>query len=282
MGHARTKNGTTLAYDVQGPEQAETILLINGLGAQRVGWRNSFRDKLAENGFRIFAIDNRDVGESSRVSGVQYTIQDMAQDCVEFCDCFGVDSLHIVGQSMGGMIAQEMALSFPRYVRSLALLYTSPDSTTYKQGEEFRQIRNALPTATNREQAVVNHLIREQACASDSPFEQDKDWLRYVANVEYERGADAHGIARQREALDRSRSRRDLVAQIDAPTLIIHGKADKLVNYHASIELSEKIRASDLLLVGRLGHEIHRDVEIMFADHIVRNCRRAISNDSRH
>jgi pimeloyl-ACP methyl ester carboxylesterase len=277
MTHAPTKNGTTIAYDVQGQECAEPILLINGLGAQRIGWRPTFRNKLSEKGFRVFTIDNRDVGESSRFPEGRYTLQDMADDCVGFCDAIGLNGLHIVGQSMGGMIAQEIAISYPRYVRSLTLLYTSPDGTTYRQGEEFRQIRNALPTATSREQAVENHLVREQACASDPPFEQDKEWLRHVANVEYERGTDADGLTRQREALERSRSRRELVAEISAPTLIIHGKADKLVNYHASLELSEKIPGSDLVLVGRLGHEIHRDVETMFVDHIVRNCRRVIS-----
>jgi pimeloyl-ACP methyl ester carboxylesterase len=271
-------SGTRIAYEQTGSDLGEPLLLINGLGAQLVGWRPTFREQLASQGFRVVAIDNRDVGGSSRFPDMEYSISDLACDCVEFLDSLNVRRAHIVGQSMGGMVAQEIAIQHPEYVESLALLYSSPDQTTYRIGEEFRRVRNSLPSPVTVEQAIANYLINERACASKSPYFQDTAWLEQLAKIMFDRGHDAEGIARQRSAMERSRPRNNILKNITARTLVLHGRADQLIDYRASVEMASEIPNADLVVIGALGHEIHQAFEALVVELIERNARRATAD----
>ncbi|WP_423184449.1 alpha/beta fold hydrolase [Arthrobacter sp. NyZ413] len=273
MPHATTPTGTTLAYEVIGPESGEPLILLNGTGAQLIGWRLRFRERLASLNFRVYAIDNRDVGGSQKFPGVEYDLRDLALDTVGFLDALGIPAAHVVGQSMGGMIAQEMAIDHGQRILSLGLLYTSPEYGTYNRGADLRKVRDSLPNPTTREEAADIYLINEEACAS-TRFPRDVQWLRELGGIMWDRGIDAEAIGRQRTAIGRSRSRTDLLARVDIPTLVVHGKADQLLDYHGSIIISEQIEGSDLYLVAGLGHEINAEVEARFVELIQANALR--------
>jgi pimeloyl-ACP methyl ester carboxylesterase len=268
--------GITLAYRETGDPHAEPLLLINGFGAQLIGWHPRFRTLLAARGYRVLAMDNRDVGRSQAFPGVQYDLTDMAGDCVAFLNALGIDRAHIVGQSAGGMIAQEMAVEHPDRVASLALLYTAADYEPYRIGGEHRATREALPTPTTAAEAADNHVLNEQACASDD-YPQDVAWIRTVGATMYDRGVDLGGMARQRRAIDTSRTRGQLIHQITAPTVIIHGRGDKLIDYHAAIAIAEQVPHSSLHLLAGLGHEINQAVEGIVAELICTNAYRTTS-----
>ncbi|MFJ4208075.1 alpha/beta fold hydrolase [Paenarthrobacter sp. NPDC089675] len=274
MTTTTTASGVRIAYELTGDPTGDPLLLINGTGAQLIGWRSSFRNRLADLGYAVYAVDNRDVGESQRFPGTSYTLSDMAKDCVDFLESLGIEGAHIVGQSMGGMIAQEIAIDHQPMVLSLALLYTSPEFGTYNTGAAFRKRRDSLPTPRTRDEAIENMVINEQACASTA-FQQDVEWIREVGGKAYDRGLDAEGVARQRTAISSSRSRTNLLQTITAPTLVIHGKSDNLLDYHGSMVISEQIPESDLYLVAGLGHEVHSDLEEHFVRLIHRNGLRA-------
>ncbi|OZC55541.1 hypothetical protein CH267_13290 [Rhodococcus sp. 06-621-2] len=275
MTHVITPDGTRIAFELTGDPSGKPLLLINGLGAQLVGWRPSLRRKLAKLGYAVYAIDNRDIGGSQVFPETDYTITDMAFDCIGFLEALGIEAAHIVGQSMGGMIAQEIAIESPGKVASLSLLYTSPEHGTFSIGSDIRKKRDSIPTPTTREQAVAQQLVNEQGCASEA-YKQDKEFIAEVGGLMFDRGLSADGIRRQREAMARSRSRTALLESIKAPTLVVHGKSDKLLDWHGSVEISERILDSDLVLFSGLGHEIHSDVEDLFVHLIDRTASKVV------
>ena len=244
---ART-NGIELCYEIFGDAEAEPMLLIMGLGAQMIHWDDDFCRQLAARGFRVIRFDNRDIGKSSRLSGgkrltavellklkflkipvaAPYKLSDMAQDVIGLMDTLRIKSAHLVGASMGGMIAQEIAITFPERVRSLtSIMSTTGNPKIRPPTREASAILMAPPPATKEEYFV--RFAQTWKVLRAGSFPEDEALDRSRAERTFERGLNPAGVGRQLRAILASGSRKERLRSVKAPTLVIHGTVDPLV-----------------------------------------------------
>ncbi len=268
-------NGLTLCYQTFGDKDATPLVLIMGLGAQMVLWDDGFCESLAARGFYVVRFDNRDVGKSSKVSApppdlmkvfsgleplkAPYTLDDMALDTVGLMDALGIKQAHIVGASMGGMIAQIVAIKFPERVKTL----TSIMSTTGEPGlpppqPDVMAAMMAPPPLTADAFIEANVRVWRLLRNHSDPAEEANDRVR-AARVAA-RGLNPPGGARQMAAILASGSRRDALAGVKAPTLVIHGADDPLVPVAGGRATASAIPGAKLLVLNRMGHTLPRAV----------------------
>jgi pimeloyl-ACP methyl ester carboxylesterase len=288
---ARLSTGVDLCYDTFGDPAADPLLLVMGLGGPMTWWDPEFCALLADSGFYVIRFDNRDVGRSTRINArvtrrlvvraftglkvqVPYTLDEMAADGFALLDHLGIESAHVVGISMGGMIAQTMALAKPSRVRSL----TSIMSTTGRRSVGWQDPR-ILPLllarrATTRE-AYVASSARLWKIIGSPLYPETPEEVRKRAGETYDRGVSASGVARQMLAIlsqpDRSRS----LHSLRVPTLVIHGLNDKMVHVSGGRATSHAVPGSELLLVPGMGHDLPLAFHETFAEAIRRNADRA-------
>ena len=273
---ARTRaNRIEIEYDDAGPRNAPVVLLIMGLGAQLVRWPQELVDSLVARGYRVIRFDNRDVGLSTkfddrgmpsivwtamqarigRTPMLPYTLTDMADDAVGLLDSLGIDAAHIVGASMGGMIAQLVAARHP--ARTLSL--TSIMSTTGRPAHSRPTMRTTAlllrHPRTDDVDAIVAHGTAA-ARAIGGEFPMDDDFMAQRIRDETMRNRCPAGFVRQMAAIiaDGDRSRR--LATITAPTLVIHGTADPLVPVEGGRDTARAIPGARLLEIDGMGHTL--------------------------
>ena len=251
-----TRSGVRLCYDTIGNPNDPPLLLIQGLGAQMVGWHPEFRAQLADNGFFVIRHDNRDIGHSQKFPAGGYTLTNMATDSAELINALGFRSAHIAGQSMGGMIAQEIAITHPETVRSLALIYTcaTPDHI-----RDIVTDRMNLPPARNRAEAIKNFILNE-APAGTPAYPHDEAWIRELGGLMYDRDYEPAATERQLSAIYASRDRRPALPSINTPTTILHGDSDNLIDPAGAKELHELIHDSTLTIYPGMGHSLPREL----------------------
>ena len=241
-------NGIDICYEIFGDPATEPLLLIMGLGAQMIHWDDDFCRQLAARGFRVIRFDNRDIGKSSHLSGggrltpfellklrflkipvaATYRLIDMAKDTVGLMDVLGIKSAHLVGASMGGMIAQEVALSFPQRVRSLtSIMSTTGNPKLPPPTREAAAMLMAPPPRTKEE--YFERFARTWKVLRVGSFPEDEALDSARAARTYERGLNPAGVGRQLRAVLASGSRKERLAQVKVPTLVIHGTVDPLV-----------------------------------------------------
>lgn len=275
MPSITTAGGAVIAYDLLGDGLEGTpFLLIEGLSAHYLGWRDEFCQKLVDAGHRVVRFDNRDIGKSQRYPGVDYTLGDMADDAKDLIDALGIEQVHVLGQSMGGMIAQELALRHPGAVRSLAVLYTAPSVDYLKPSSRDLTEMASRTAPSSRAEAVDRYVHDERECASTAyPF--DEAWKRTLGGLMWDRSPDGiDGVVRQRTAVGLSRDRLPLLGQISCPTLVMHGTADALVSEEGSRAIAGAVPGSRLRLYEGMGHELPRDLWDELVAEIVDNARR--------
>ena len=245
-------------YDTFGNNGHPALLLIQGLAAHMLGWREEFCVRLAEAGFYVIRFDNRDVGLSEKFPDGGYALSDMADDGASLLDALGIDQAHIVGQSMGGMIAQRLALQHGERVTSLTLIYTAPNADHLGGADVLDEDLLARP-AQNREEAIRLYVQTQRASASPA-FPQDLEWLRQLGGLMYDRdpNADQDGIKRQMHAMYTDPDRTALLADITVPTTIIHGDADRVVDVSGAHALAAAIPHARLTVHPGMGHELPR------------------------
>ncbi|BDZ49596.1 alpha/beta hydrolase [Frondihabitans sucicola] len=248
-----TTSGTDLFYESIGDATRPPLLLIQGLGAQMIGWTPEFCRQLAEAGFHVVRFDNRDAGESQKFEGVDYTLTDMADDTAGLLDALGIPAAHIVGQSMGGMIAQELAAGHPEKILTLDLLYTSASPSFILSRAIERSEAVVIPT--DRAAFIEAYLSNEYLCRSRD-YPQDIAWLRELGGHAFDRDPRQSGLQRQTDAVLHSRERGDLVRTITAPTAILVGDSDQLIDPAASQDLHDRIAGSSLRVFPGMGHEV--------------------------
>jgi pimeloyl-ACP methyl ester carboxylesterase len=250
-----TGSGIEVNYESFGDPADPTLLLINGLGSQMIRWRPDFCAAFVDRGLRVVRFDNRDTGLSTHLDG-SYTLSDMAADAVAVLDDLGVDRAHVLGVSMGGMIAQTVAIEHPDRVLSLiSVMSTTGDRDVGgATPEAFAELTRA-PAQTRDEylQAAVEH-----AGVWGSPGLYDPDELRREAGESWDRGVDPAGVARQFAAIRASGSRSDRLARLDVPTLVIHGTADTLILPTGGQRTAEVVPGATLLVVEGMGHDTAR------------------------
>ena len=273
-----------LCFQTFGDPAAEPLLLVMGLGGPMTWWRPELCRKLADTGFFVIRYDNRDTGRSSRVRArvsrrtvvesffgrggpPPYTLDDLAADGVGLLDHLGLDSAHVVGMSMGGMIVQTMALLHPTRVRSL----TSIMSTTGRRSVGWQDPR-LLPLLLARSEAT-----REAYIASSTRFWRIIGSPGYPEPVEaveeragetFDRGVSASGVARQMIAVLRQPDRSSRLGSVTVPTLVIHGLADKMVHVSGGRATAKAIPGAELVLVPGMGHDVPADLYDLFVDAI--------------
>lgn len=272
MGVVEIQEDQSFAFDVTSGGD-EHILLLEGLGAQLIGWQDEFYQMFVDAGYTVVRMDNRDVGGSPRFVGDEYRMSDMAGDADRLLGALGVDSAHIIGQSMGGMIAQELALTFPGRVRSLGLIYSA--SSAAFLAPSSRVMRSSPPPALRDKESFIEHYVEDERVCWSERYPMDVDWKRRLAGLMWERGWDAEGPDRQLSAIYRSPDRLDRLASIQVPTVLIHGTADALIPPIASEAMAARMPNAELHLIEGMGHSIPRPLWPTIEDALVRNVRRA-------
>jgi pimeloyl-ACP methyl ester carboxylesterase len=268
-------NGIDICYEIFGDTKAEPMLLIMGLGAQMIHWDDEFCRQLAARGFRAIRFDNRDIGKSSKLSGgkrltavellklrflkipvaAPYTLLDMAKDTIGLMDVLGIQSAHLVGASMGGMIAQEIAISFPERIRSLtSIMSTTGNPKVPPPTREASAILMAPPPATKEEYFV--RFAQTWKILRGGSFPEDEALDRSRAERNYERGLNPAGVGRQLRAILASGSRKERLRAVKAPALVIHGTVDPLVRPEGGKDTAASIPGAKLLLVEGMGHAL--------------------------
>ncbi|MEA2908771.1 MAG: hypothetical protein QOJ15_852 [Bradyrhizobium sp.] len=268
-------NGIDICYEIFGDAAAEPMLLIMGLGAQMIHWDDDFCRQLAARGFRVIRFDNRDIGKSSKMSGgkrlaplellklrflkipvkAPYLLRDMAQDVTGLMDVLGIKSAHLVGASMGGMIAQEIAISFPPRVRSLtSIMSTTGNPKDPPPTREAAAVLMAPPPTTKEE--YFERYAQTWKILRVGSFPQDEALDRARAERTFERGLNPAGVGRQLRAILASGSRKQRLASVKAPTLVIHGTVDPLVRPEAGKDTAASIPGAKLLMIEGMGHAL--------------------------
>lgn len=242
-----------LCYETEGPADGDPLILIEGLGGQLVGWHGGFVDALIDAGFRVTRFDNRDAGLSSKFEDdPEYSIVDMAADVAGLIDRLGLESAHVAGQSMGGMIGQQVAISFPTKMRSFCSICSCPHNGFVTQDEEIWEQRKQ-PPAPDREGRIRQWIEQERISGLD--------WLDNAEMFErgamlYDRSFYPDGVARQEEAFRRSLDRSDDLAGVDLPTVVIHGRSDRLIDFRGGIATAEAIQGAELHVFAGMQHQM--------------------------
>ena len=283
MPHA-TNAGVTINYEVEGEPFAPPLLLVMGLGAQMTAWHPDFRAALRRRGFRLLHFDNRDVGLSTWLddSGVPdltaalsgaatppYLLSDMAADAVAVLDAAGVDAAHVVGASMGGMIAQTVAIEHPSRVLSL----TSIMSTTGARdvGQPHPGVLEVLLTVPPADrEGRIEQAVRGARTISSSGYPFDEARARARAEGDYDRAYHPAGTLRQGFAILASGDRTEALRALDVPTLVIHGDADPLVDVSGGRATAAAVPGATLEVVPGMGHDLPAALHEPLADSIAR------------
>ena len=263
-------NGIELAYEAFGDPRDPPMVLIQGLGAQMVGWRAELCQALAARGHWVVRFDNRDVGLSTKLPGTTYTLADMADDTAGLIAALGHQSAHVVGQSLGGMVAQELVIRHPTRVRSLCLIYSAPNGLHFVRDPEVEAARSPDHPPRDRAEAIEQYVANERFCGSrDYPF--DVEWIRELGGIMWDRGWYPEGIERQRAAIPEPPDRSPALRAVTVPTLLIHGDADRLINPTGSEALAEAMPAANLHIFPGMGHELPRPLWPELVDLITAN-----------
>ena len=253
-----TANGLELEYEIIGDEDGVPLLAIMGLGFQLVHWDVELCEAFADRGFRVIRYDNRDAGLSTKLEpGAPYTVADMADDAAGLLDFLGVDAAHVVGASMGGMIAQELAIRH----RQRVLTLTSIMSTTGAEGKgaPTQEAMEALitPAPTEREAHLEHAVQMARVIIGDSPeFPFDEERARVRAARAYDRSFYPQGMANHLMAVLSSPDRTAKLRELDIPALVIHGSNDPLVQPDGGEATAAAIPNAEHLVIEGMGHAL--------------------------
>jgi pimeloyl-ACP methyl ester carboxylesterase len=282
-------NGIEIVYETIGDPSDTPLLLVMGLGMQLIHWDGELCGMLAARGFRVIRFDNRDAGLSTQIdapvpnlaramAGVRfespYLLSDMADDAFGLLDHLGIEAAHVVGASMGGMIAQEMAIRRPERVLSL----TSIMSTTGERrvGRPKLRVWSVLMRRAPRgKDAYVEYFVRMFRLIGSKGFPIDEQRVREVAAATYERAHRPAGTGRQLGAIMASGDRTERLRQVHVPTTVIHGTADPLVPYRGGRATADAIPGADFVAIPGMGHDLPRQVWPQVVDAIVATTERA-------
>ncbi|MCK9824450.1 alpha/beta fold hydrolase [Nocardioides cavernae] len=246
----------TLCYQTFGDPASPTMLLIMGLGFQLVHWPDAFCRQLADQGLHVVRFDNRDAGRSTHLPGGTYTLDDMADDAVGLLDHLGVATAHVVGASLGAMVAQLMAIRHPDRVASLASLM----STSGQRGKGRTSpliFRHLLARRPRTEEEAVERRVRIFRAVGSTGLAQDLDELRRATVEAFRRDPDARdGRRRQHRAVRTASDRTRALARLDVPTVVIHGSADPMCHPSGGRATAAAIPGARLEIIEGMGHDL--------------------------
>ncbi len=285
-------NGIDLYYEEEG--SGEPLVLIMGLSAQHEWWSRQLIDGFIAQGFRIIRFDNRDVGQSTRLDALgtpnvrlmtagrllggrlkaPYTLEDLADDTLGLMDHLGIERAHVMGGSMGGMVAQRVTLKAPTRVASLTLLYTNTGSRLDGIAAPS-VIRTLLKPPPQGREATIDRLAEVGQLLTGPHYPYDEAYWRDLAVRCWNHSSEPPGTPRQLAAVLASPSTRERLREIEQPTLVIHGTADPLLPLRGGIRLAHSIRRARLLMLEGMGHYVPPSLR----DTVVLNVR-AVANSA--
>ncbi len=264
-------------YEDMGDPNDPAVLLIMGLGAQLLLWRTDFCEKLVDQGLRVIRYDNRDVGLSSKVTGrhtgaplaprmvrsflglrspAVYTLEDLADDAAALLDHLKIDTAHVVGASMGGMIAQVFAARHQARTKTLAIIFSSNNQPMLPP-PGTRQLLAILQKPTNAtREAIVENAIRVTRITGSPRYPAPDDRIRAEAIEGYDRSYYPAGVGRHFAAILGSGSLLRYDRQISVPTVVMHGKADRLMRPFGGRAIARAIKTARLVLFDGMGHDL--------------------------
>jgi pimeloyl-ACP methyl ester carboxylesterase len=264
-------NGVELCYETFGDAGGRPLLLVMGLGAPMIWWDEEFCENLATQGFRVIRFDNRDAGRSSRMHGranlaqayllrrAPYSLADMAADAAGLLDVLGIPAAHVVGASMGGMIAQTLAIRNPARVLSLTSIMSSTGGRLV--GRPSGRAMSMLLGAPPRDRAAyVEMLVRTFRLIGSPGYPFDEARMRDRAERTFDRGVDPGSTARQLAAVMAERDRGPRLRRVRVPALVVHGARDPLVHVSGGRATARAIPGADLDIVPGMGHDLPRAV----------------------
>ena len=289
MKHRFTSaNGLRFCYDEFGQPDQPAMLLIMGLGTQMIAWPEPFCERLAEGGYRVIRFDNRDIGLSENLGDepvpnlvilavasqiglrlpVPYTLHDMRRDTVALMDALGIGRAHLVGASMGGMIAQLAASEHPDRVGSLTSIMSS-SGARHLPGPPPHIRRHLLRSPPQDEDLYVRRRMRTLELVGSRTYPANPDALQERLRAAYRRSFQPKGYLRQLAAVIASGDRVAALRKIRVPTLVIHGDEDRLVPPAASRHIAELVPDSRLEIIEGMGHDLPEPLWPRLADLII-------------
>jgi pimeloyl-ACP methyl ester carboxylesterase len=288
--YARVSPEIELCYETFGDPSDEPVLLIMGLATQMIAWHEAFCEQLAGRGFHVIRFDNRDAGRSTTLAdrrpptlgqmlrrdrtAAAYSLADMAGDAVALLDHLGIDRAHVVGASMGGMIAQTIAIRFPERVRSLVSIMSNTGDRITGQ-PAFKVYPVFLKQAPKDREGYIEHTVRLYKAIGSTGFERDEAELRAMFGRAFDRGVSAAASGRQLMAILSDRDRRSQLRGVRVPALVIHGTSDKLVAKSGGRRTAKAIPGARLLEIDGMGHDLPRGAWPRIIDGIAETAARA-------
>jgi pimeloyl-ACP methyl ester carboxylesterase len=289
-------NGITIAYDSIGPDTGEPLLLISGLGVQMIRWAMPFCEALAARGYRVIRFDNRDAGLSTRLTAspvpdigalaaaaargegfdVPYTLPDMAADAVELLDALAIDRAHLVGRSMGGMIAQLIAGLHPHRARSLVPIMSSTNDPSLPPADPalMAMLTRRAPNSLDDEAGYIDHGLTLARLIGSPGYPFDEAAWRRQLLAERRRAHAPAGFNRQIAAIVATGSLRPYLPQVAVPTCVIHGAEDRLIPVAGGRDIAAMIPGADLLVIKGMGHDVPPALHDVIVEAIDRTARR--------
>jgi pimeloyl-ACP methyl ester carboxylesterase len=282
-------NGIEIVYETIGDPSDPPLLLVMGLGMQLIHWDRNLCERLAERGFYVIRFDNRDAGRSTKIDApvpdvrramvglhidAPYLLEDMADDAFGLLDHLGIGAAHVVGVSMGGMIAQTMAIERPERVLSL----TSIMSTTGERrvGRPKLRVWSVLLRRAPRDrQGFIDHFVRVFRMIGSRGYPFDEARVRELAAATYDRDHDTAGTGRQLAAIMASGDRTSRLRSLRMPTTVIHGRNDPLVPFRAGKASARAIPGARLIEIPGMGHDLPEQVWPRMLDAVVETAGRA-------
>jgi pimeloyl-ACP methyl ester carboxylesterase len=250
-------NGIQIEYETFGDPSARPLLLIGGLADQLIHWDDELCRDLSRRGHYVIRFDNRDSGLSTKFdqAAPPYTLDDMADDTVGLLDALGVRKAHICGASMGGMIAQTVAIRHPSRVRSLISIYSTTGNKDLPAPRPDVMELLLAPAPSERE-AYIDHMVMLFKTMAGPGFPFDEAWTRMITARAYDRCYCPEGTGRQLLAIMNQANRKKALAFVTVPTLVIHGTDDPVVPMEAGIDTAEAIPGAHLMLIEGMGHDL--------------------------
>ncbi|GAA1823322.1 alpha/beta fold hydrolase [Microlunatus capsulatus] len=268
---AGTADGIRIVYETFGDPADPPVLLVMGLGAQLLAWREGFCAALVERGLFVVRYDNRDIGLSTHLDGAprpdfgallagdpssaSYTLSDMADDAVRLLDHLGLAAAHVVGASLGGMIAQTLTVDHPERVLSLTSIMSTTGDRSVGRATEAATATLLAPPVSSREEALERSVVSARVLGSPG-YPADPDEVRRRAGEGWDRDHDPAGVGRQLAAIYASGDRTARLADVAVPTLVLHGADDPLIDVSGGRATAAAVPGAELVVLDGMGHDL--------------------------